>query len=116
MESAFAIILLCSTPVFFALVGALGGYIGGKMSSRVLKELDPEVPNDTHEKIVKQSRLGFFVGFIVGGVPMGMGLASAAVTPFVDLSYQWALYVAIGFALLGIIATTITGSALFGNE
>ena len=86
------------------------------MSSKVLSELDTEISKESHAKIVKRSTLGFLVGFVIGGIPMGMGLASAAVTPFVDLSYQWALFVAIGFALMGAIGTTIAGSAIFVNE
>jgi len=116
MESAFAIIILCATPIFLGLIGALGGFIGSTMSSKVLAELNPQLPKDFHSKIVKRGTVGFLIGFIVGGIPMGMGLASAAVVPFVDLSYQWALYVAVGFALIGVIGTAITGSALFSSE
>lgn len=116
MESAFAIIILCATPFCLGLLGALGGFIGGKMSSKVLAELNPELSEVFHSKIVKRSTVGFLIGFIVGGIPMGMGLASAAVVSFVDLSYQWALYVAIGFALIGVIGTAIAGYALFSVE
>ncbi len=116
MESLVGLAILCGTPLLLVLVGALGGFIGGKMSSRVLRALDPEISEWSHEEIVKQSTKGFLWGFVVGGIPMGYGLASAAVTPFVDLSYQWALFVSIGFALMGAIGTTMAGSALFENK
>ena len=115
MESAFSILMICSTPLILFLVGALGGFIGGKASSMVLKELNPSLTKDTHSRIVKRSTLGFFLGFLVGGIFMGIGLASAMVTPYVNLSYQWALFVAVGFALMGIIGSTMACSELFGK-
>jgi len=116
MESLVAIIIFCGTPLILTLLGALGGFIGGKISSKVLKELDPDISKDVHAEIVKRSTKGFFCGICRWRFPMGMGLALAAVTPVQYLSYSWVLWVAIGFALMGVIGTTMAGSALFSKE
>ena len=110
------IYLLCFTLLALILVGAAGGFVGGKISSRVLKELDSEISRETHAKIVEQSTLGFSRGFILGGFLMGIGLVGLADFPHESSSYQWALFVAVGFALMGSIGTTSAGSALFGKE
>jgi len=89
---------------------------GGKMSESFLDEFNPVVPRDIHKKMIKRSAQGFLIGFAVGGAPMCLGFITAINTPFMDLSYQWAILVAIGFSLIGIIGTSIASSALFSDE
>jgi hypothetical protein len=115
-DSAVFLVLLCFTLLVLILVGAAGGFVGGKISSRVLKELDSEISRETHAKIVEQSTLGFSRRFILGGILMDIGLLNLAYIPHESYSYQWALFVAVGFALMGSIGTTSAGSALFGKE
>jgi hypothetical protein len=89
---------------------------GGKMSENFLDEFNSIVQRDIHKKMIKRSMQGFLIGLAVGGTPMCLGLITAINTPFVDLSYQWAILVAIGFSLMGIIGTSIASSALFSDE
>ena len=109
-------LLVCGSPLLLAIVGIISGMIGGKISSRVLGKLDPETSKETHAKIVKRCTVGFLVGFVIGGIPMGIGLASTLWASISDLSYLWALFVTIGIVLMGVIGTTIAGSALFSVE
>lgn|SRR3990172_2576803 len=76
-------------------IGVLGGLIGGTTSSRVLQVLDPTISKGVRAGIVKRSTLGFLAGTLIGGVPMGIGLAFALVTPFATLSYHWTVFVAL---------------------
>lgn len=110
-----ALALICGTPMIFFIVGIVGGWIGGKLSSLVLGKLDPEKPKEFHTRILKRSALGFGVGFLVGGIPMGIGFAIALLASLSELSYQWALFVTIGIALMGAIGSIIAGSALFSE-
>ena len=119
MESVLFLVstlLVCGSPLFLAIVGIISGLIGGKMSSIVLGKLDTETSKKVHAKIVKRSVLGFFVGFVIGGIPMGIGVASTLTASISDLSYWWAIFVTIGIALMGAISTTIAGSAIFSVE
>jgi hypothetical protein len=115
-ESSVGIVLICITSLGLVLVGLFGGFIGGFISSRVLRALNPGISRELRAQIVRRSTLGFFVGFLFGGTLMGIGFASVAVNPSDGSSYQWAFFVAMGFALMGAIGTTMAGTALFGKE
>jgi len=119
MESAIFMVstlFVCGSPLILAIVGIISGLIGGKMSSMVLGKLDNEISKESHAKLVKRSTFGFLIGFIVGGIPMGIGLASTIIASITDLSYWWAFFVTIGIVLMGAIGTTISGTALFSVE
>ncbi|HNM38431.1 MAG TPA: hypothetical protein PKI33_15280, partial [Anaerolineales bacterium] len=78
---------------------------GGKLPESILDKFNPIVPKAIHEKIIKRSAKGFLIGCIVGGIPMCLGISTALGTPFVNLSYDWAVLMAIGFSLMGITGT-----------
>ena len=117
-ESGIAGLCFLSAPLMIAMLGLLGGWYGGKSSAQVLRELDANVSEEATKRIINRSTLGFMAGGFVGGILFGIGLAPALVTPFVQLAFQWqwAMYVALGFSLMGAIGAAIAGSALFRKE
>ncbi len=117
MESLIAMFYLLGSPLLLFGLGTLTGWVFGKISTRVLKELDPNISTNVTSQIQKRTIKGFQVGGGIGGISLGMGLA-IMLTRYVDLAFQWQfpMFVSLGFALMGSIGAAIAGSELFRND
>ena len=113
METFGYFALFCIPPLII-LIGTLGGFVGGKVLSKVLAELDSNISTDARDRMIKRSTFGFFTGAIFGSIPFTFGFIGMIISS--DLSQRDVFFVAIGFALMGVIGATITSSVLFRKD
>ncbi|HET7142782.1 MAG TPA: hypothetical protein VFI68_02075 [Anaerolineales bacterium] len=105
MESSVFLLLCLGGPIGLAVVFAFIGYCGGRVTTRIFKQVNPDLTEEKSHAIVKGWTISFALAGLVGGLPLGIGFGSYTISGFTaEVTRNSGITMSIGWLLFGIIA------------
>jgi hypothetical protein len=105
MEFQVFLLICLGGPIALAVVFAVIGYVGGTVTARIFKQVNPDLTREKSRSIIRSWALSFGLAGLIGGLPLGIGLGNKMIGGFTaDVTRSSGITMSAGWLLFGIIA------------